>query len=549
MKQWIVGTILALVLAACSGASTNPGSDDPDQALPLFELPSSAVNVLPNTKVSDKVLLLSRARIEQVVLGITTAPPVLTVIFDKNALSPTELAKLVPGNIIVAQGSLRNRRGLLRKITGVTEQGSQLQVETTQASLTEVFTEGGFRVRGRARLREASHLVTPSGHLEPLYHRPDLAAQGLVFPISINVCPVNLDNNKSTKNDQVCVTGSVDLDLDFDITLICQGVLCTDPYFDTNVTITESAKLTVEGQLTRSVNKTFQIGTVPLGSFAVFVAGIPLVFVAEVDFSVNLDGDVTVNLKYEADQELEFTAGVEFQDGRFDPYTELKNTTKTSNVTTSLEMSAKATLSGEASVLVYGIGGPTLTLDGWVKLKSAPTGDPVWELTAGLDLRLGVELEILGLINLDWNEKVLGARWEIDDQPNTKPSVILKYPVDGQTVHLPKQNTPTIGDFYLLEADAKTKDAQEGVNCCTVKWYIDDRFKTTTIAGSGHKANLVFASPGTYTVKLEVTDSGNLTASKSYQVTIQECQVIGDFCAILRNPPIVIAPPRPLVTN
>jgi hypothetical protein len=533
-KAVLMATLLALV--ACTGGPPKPDSGDPDLALPLFELPQSAVKVLPNTKVSDKVLPLSRARIEQVVLGITISPPNLTIIFDKNALTPAELNKLVPGNIIVAQGSLRYRRGILRKIVNTVDKGSQLQVETTRATLAEVFTEGGFWVQGKARLRDASHLITPSGRLEPLYHQPDPAAQGLKFPVSINVCPVNLDNNKNTKNDQVCVTGSVDLDLDFDITLICEGFLCSKPYFDTNVSISQAAKLTVESELTRSVSKTFQIGTVPLGSFAINIVGIPLVFVAEIDFSVTLDGDVTVKLKYTADQELEYTAGVEFENGKFKPYDDMENTTKSSSVTTKLKMSAKATLSAEASVLVYGLGGPTLTVDGWVKLKTDPANDPTWTLTAGLDLKLGVELEILGLINLDWNGKVLGAKWEIDEEPNTKPTVILKYPVDGQTVHLPLQHTPTIGYFYSLEADAKTEDAQEGANCCTVKWYINNQHKANTIAGSGHKQLLLFTSPGTYTVKLEVTDLANLTSTKTYDITIKECQPIGGFCAITRPP-------------
>lgn len=524
MKNLLIGLMLALLLAACT---TTPGTPpqpptDPDEALPIVELAQSAAQVLPHTQAKPNVLALNRARIEAVVVGVDRSSGSIT--FDKNTLTPQEWAKLVPGNVIVGQAGKRTKRGVLRKITGMSEQGARIVVQTSKATLADVFAEGGFRVQGQARLRDATALILPDGKVERLQPQTGLSPQGLVFPVTINVCPINLDGKTSTKSDQVCVSGSLDLDLNFDITFTC-GPLCASPYLDAKATFSEAAKLTVEGELTKSVGKTIPIGTVPLGSFAVLIAGIPVVFVAEVDLSVTLEGQVAANLTYTADQSLSFTAGVEFDKGKFNPYTDFDADTDSSSVEVSLDMEATATLSGEASVLVYGVGGPTVTLDGWVKLEAGFPRNPTWELTAGLDLLLGLEMDVFGLINLDWKEKVMDLDWDIAQAPNSKPTVILKNPVDGQTVSLPEEkiSNGTVSIWQIPDADVKTDDAEEGVNCCTVSWYVDDVLKRTTPAGSGHQTNLVFGSTGPHTLRLEATDSSGGKTS-TYTLTIESCQ-------------------------
>jgi hypothetical protein len=527
MNKLFISLLLATILAACTtstGITPLPAATqaDPDETLPIIEMQASAVQTLPNTQTRPNVLAFNRQRIEAVVLEVNRSSGAIS--FDKNTLTAEELAKIVAGNVIVGHAGKRTKRGVLRKITGVVDQGSVLLVQTTKASLADVFSDGGFRVKDKARLRNATHLILPDGTTQRL--RPaGLSSQGLIFPVVINYCPINLDGNKSTASDQVCVTGSLDLDLSFDLTFQCKGVLCSKPYLDTHVTFTETAKLTVEGELSKSVDKTIPLGTVPLGSFAVPVAGIPVVFVAEVDLSITLSGEVSANLKYTANQTAAFTAGVELNDGKFAAYTDFDNNVDSSSVEVSLDMSAKATLTGEASVLVYGLGGPTVTLEGWVKLEAGFPRSPTWDLTAGLDLLLGVELDVFGLVNLDWNKKVMSLDWDIAQAANSKPTVVLKNPVDGETVRLLEQTiSGGVKLWKLDDMDANTDDTEDGVNCCTVNWYAEDLLKAITKPGSGHKTSIAFGSTGPHTIKLEAIDSSGGNTTKSYTITIESCQ-------------------------
>ncbi len=547
MKHLLILLIAVLALAACTSSPAVTPTPDPDTgslvtdpnavdaALEVVDLDASAATVLPGTQVRATVLPFGKDRMDAIVSVDRTNG---SVTLDKNLLSANELEKLKANTVVVGYASKRVKRGFIRKVTEVTDLGAQLLVKTVPANLKEVFSGGGFRVHRNNVVNKTSKLVTVDGQVIPLHSpRPGgfgsrLNPQGLInFPIVKTICPVNVDGDKNTKNDQVCATGTFDLDLDFDLTFQCDGILCTNPYFDMHVTLTESAKFTVEGELTRTVEKTIPIGTAVLGSFPIMVAAIPVVFIAEVDVSLTLEGTVSAKLKYTANQELEISAGVELKDGTFKPYTNFDNSITKSEVDYELSASAKATLSGELAVLVYGLGGPTLTAEAWAKFDAAFPRNPLWEITAGLDWSLGVEMEVFGLINLDWKEKLAGLKWDVLFAKNTKPTVTVFEPVSGEELRLPRQTDSALSaqavapsnDFYVVNFRSRAEDQEEGVNCCTVEWFVDDDLKKTTNAGNGHDGKFRVFGEGEHTIKAVITDSNGSSRTKSFKVNIVSC--------------------------
>jgi hypothetical protein len=547
MKHLLMLFITIIALASCTSSPAVTPTPDPDTsslvtdpnsvdaALEVVDLDASAATVLPGTQIRATVLPFGKDRMDAIV-SVDRANGSVTL--DKSLLSANELEKLKPNTVIVGYASKRVKRGFLRKVTEVTDLGTQLLVKTVPANLKEVFSGGGFRVNRNNVVNKTSKLVTVDGQIVPLHSpRPSgygssLSPQGLInFPIVKTICPINVDGDKNTKNDQVCATGTFDLDLDFDLTFQCDGILCTNPYFDTHVTLTESAKFTVEGELTRTVEKTIPIGTAVLGSFPIMVAAIPVVFIAEVDVSLTLEGTVSAKLKYIANQELEISAGVELKDGNFKPYTNFENNITSTDVQYELSASAKATLTGELGVLVYGLGGPTLTAEAWVQFDAAFPRNPLWEISAGLDWSLGVEMEVFGLINLDWKEKLAGLKWDVLFAKNTKPTITVFEPVNGEELRLPRKTDSALAaqaaapsnDFYVVNFRSRAEDQEEGLNCCTVEWFVDDVLKKTTTAGNGHDPQMRIFGEGEHTIKAVIKDSNGSSRTKSFKINIVSC--------------------------
>jgi hypothetical protein len=580
MRWMIVISCLASFVVACN--NTPQPVPDPDEnptpitqeqieaALTIVEMDENAAKVKPSTQIRESVLPIGKNRLAAIVSVDRSTG---TVVFDKSQLDTAALAKMNPDTVLVGYHPQRAKRGFLRKIKSVTDLGGQLSVVTEAAKLRDVFSGGGFRVQRRSTVNAASKVILTDGQVLPMkIAGSGTQSRGIVnLPVEKTFCPVNTDGNKNTKNDQICVTGSLDFDLGFDFSFDCEGFLCTNPYLDTHVTFTENAKLIVEGKLTRTIDKDYLIGKAVLGSFTIPVLGIPLVFVAEMQIRLKINGTVSASLKFVAEQQLEITAGVELKDGDFKAYTKFDNDVNTSSVDVSIDAEAKATLEGELSVLLYGITGPTLSAEAWARIVAGFPRNPTWELTAGLDWFIGVKLDLFGLVNLDWDKRLTGLKWDIAEAANTKPIVTVKEPVDEEELTLPNLYEPLIlplasrlsiiSEIYDVPVRVKSEDAQDGTNCCTLQWYVDDVLKLTTRPGSGHDPTLRISrsTPTTenekkHEIRIESTDSNGATTTKRFKLKINKCEntvtfVGGGKGCILQAPFNPLPYPYPLPTT
>jgi hypothetical protein len=191
-------------------------------------------------------------------------------------------------------------------------------------------------------------------------------------------------------------------------------------------------------------------------------------------------------------------------------------------------------------VLLYGITGPTLSAEVWAQLEAGFPRNPTWELTAGLDWFIGVKLDLFGLVNLEWDERLGGLKWDIAEAKNTKPIIVVNEPVDEEEITLVNVFNPfqpfavpinPITETYDVDFRVKSEDAQDGTNCCTLKWYVDDVLKKTTQPGSGHDPTLQISRsfPSTegekrHEIRIESTDSDGATATKRFQIKIHKCE-------------------------
>ncbi len=524
-KIYWFGILLMLVLAACNPAAPNPiaAEDDPDTTT-IIEAPQSDARVLAETVTTASAVAVDGTMLDAIVKVDRKTG---TIVFDQTLLPAGASTKLIVGNILAGKAGRRARNGFLRKITAVKIENQQVIVGTTQAKLNEVFSAGGFRVKRHMKVSDAEYIILSNGQQQRLSNARS-TTRGLIFPVNIDFCPVNLDNNKATKNDQVCVTGSVDLELDFDFVFQCHGILCTKPYLDTNVTITQTTNLTITGELAKTINKSLLIGVIPLPIITVPIVGIPLVFVPKIEITASLNGEVSVGFNYSANQVLAFTAGLELDDGKFDTYSSFTKDIKTTSALVNLAMNVEARIDAKASILVYGIGGPTATLGGFISFEAAFPRSPAWSLTAGLDVSIGLELSLFGLFSTSTDKEIFEKRWTVAEAVNEKPSIVIKAPLENETIELAQQTFSSgalAGQNYFIipKIDINTDDAEDGFGCCNVDWTINGD-KTSTAAG-GHKFTdyTIIGAAGLKTITATATDSSGKSTSKTWSFTIKAC--------------------------
>ena len=74
-----------------------------------------------------------------------------------------------------------------------------------------------------------------------------------------------------------------------------------------------------------------------------------------------------------------------------------------------------------------------------------------------------------------------------------------------------------------MDFRVKAEDDEEGVNCCTVEWYVDDILKKTTQPGSGHDKSMIVRGAGEHSVRVVITDSNGSTRTKNFKINIVSC--------------------------
>ncbi len=547
-RYWLIAVLFVAILAACNTPTPTVilPEDDPSTTQ-IIDGTAADVTNLDTTAVSSKAVVLDAALLAAIVKIDRSSGE---VIFDEAKLPLGLLAtggKLEVGNTIVARGTPKLRRGLLRKITQVTRENGFVRVKTVQGKLNEVFTAGGFRVQRKMKLADAKYIILPNGRKQALQQQTGVRPQALGFPVQINFCPVNIDGNTATKNDQVCVSGSVDISLEFMFVFKCEGFLCTNPFLDTNVKVIQTTNLTVTGELSRTIDKRIPLGTVPLPIIVIPVGFVPLTFVPEIDLEASLTGQVSVNFNWSANQRMEFTAGMALENGAFRTYDRFTNDIDTSGIDVSINMNAEARVEAEASILVFGIGGPTVTAGLFVTFEAGFPRTPTWSLDAGFDVSIGLEIDMFGLIQADVKEEIFEKRFQLAEAPNIKPTVIIQSPLEGDEIEL-AVNTDAVGIpsagipagtkyIKLPKADIKTDDAEDGERCCTVVWEFGNNGNGATTNPGPHMLEDRRINGGLngvakqQTITVTATDSSGGKTTKTWNYKYKECQNYVTFAA------------------
>ncbi len=396
--QWLALATLA-VLVACGGGGTTPNPNDlqvtPDKLL---------YTIIPETvQLSSNVV--------SKISSVSTVDGSLT--FTGN---PAELANLEQGSVLLSPASPQTPKGLLRIVKSKKLENGNLVLETTVAPIQLAFSSMDIQIS-----RRIDDVGSAKASLQPQFTQTIPFSRGLL----LDYVPYNADNNLSTTNDQMVVSGGLGVGMVFTFRLefdwggktgiikevakclASVGIFCdvekvipelkTGLEFDTfakaGFGIEGAASLpfdTGERPICEDNKKTcppINLGTIPVG---------PLVFDVGLDFTGQIDGDASSNIKLAAGMELGVRASLSASSKTgvsFVPPTPYKKFTPPT-VSASLKGRARVRVGPRLSVLLYGVIGPTVgaQFTGEVVADAALT--PCWKLNLGVSASVGLRLRI-----------------------------------------------------------------------------------------------------------------------------------------------------------
>jgi len=375
-------TILVLFLSALAPASvaanvhTNTAFTS---YLPLL------VNQLPPIIPSTTKVVTGAAATNLVAVS----PDTRLLTFKKSSAQPLDIK---PGEVIASAPTPLLPYGLLRKVLKVTTVQNQLVVETTSATLDEALQQGELHVTKALSPSQITRAEIGNGVIVS-ERFPETQTATVYFEIK-DVVLYDDDGNSQTTNDQVLANGSIEVTpiLNFDMQV--KDFQLKQLYFA--VDTQEKVKIEIESKITLlKLKKEKELARYPLTPITVFVGLLPVVLTPILLLTVGVDGDVHVSLKMSVTQEASIKGGMQYSTGTWGPVSQYTNQFQYQPPTLSAGGELKGYAGPRFQVLLYGVLGPQIKIDGYVKLEADTAETPWWKLYGGLDLSAEFRMEIL----------------------------------------------------------------------------------------------------------------------------------------------------------
>jgi hypothetical protein len=381
----LILSMIALIFSGCGGGGWNPVTPPPEEE-PIEPI------VPETTKVVEEETI-------QEIASITEDQS--TIVFEK---STPQLEELATGDIIAMGVTEHTPEGLLRKVKNITKSekdSNEIVVETEFASLEEAIEQGEFYFSESLKSKDAKEPVCYVKGIEFIRDKStikDSKIQLLEFNYDINAIIYDYDNNPNTEEDNITLIGQIS----FDYNLLLSGKITffqlKELNFQNIVEVEKNLGITVGGSV-----KLFSyekiLFTQDLGIKLVSIGCcFPVILHPKITISANVDGEITAKVTAEVTDKDTYTAGIEFNNGDWQPISSHENSFSTPSLSLSTGGSVTFGVGPKLECKVDGVLGPYCKTTLYGKVIADIYTNPWWKIYVGIIAKAGVKIKIFSKV-------------------------------------------------------------------------------------------------------------------------------------------------------
>ena len=299
------------------------------------------------------------------------------------------------GDIIVSDSD----EGILRKVSGISNEEGTIIVQTDDADLEDVIENGEFDIEQPLTVSDLNRV---DYHYKGISLNPSCLKQAnnTNFLWNINTVIHDADGNANTTNDQIRLEGqfSCSWDINMNVKIGWWKVKKITAGFEA----TENLDLTLLAGIGFDFEKSITLMTVNFNTITVWVGSLPVVIKPVLEINVGIEGFATANITTSVTQGLHFEAGIEYnRDSGWSNNAVPTPTYTYEEPQLNVETEVVAYLGPKLILKIYGVKGPFVDARLYGKLVTdlpQEESEPWWTFYAGLDLGAGVRVEKFGTL-------------------------------------------------------------------------------------------------------------------------------------------------------
>ncbi|MBN1647062.1 MAG: hypothetical protein JW874_03420 [Spirochaetales bacterium] len=350
-----LGLLFYFLLSACPAPDSDPGNDESI--------------ILPDTTII----------LDQETLNHLSAP------MDNNGTllfsGETDiLENLSYGDIIVSGTHNYCPNGMLRKVTNKTIDQDTVEIQTESASLEEAIQTGSINMNTVLESAELDDSTGTNG-MSLVSRCNNIRSRG----ININLVDMEIIPG-------VTVNGEISFDIDLNFSLDINNfslealTFTIDTEYDSN--------LQFQSNISSTIDELIEVGRITFAPIDIQIGSFPVVFLPILSLNVGVDGEIALNIETGVQQTASLQTGVVYADG-WETQKDFTTSFEFENPVVDSSCRIKGYLGPQMNILLYGVVGPYVNLNGYVELEASQTeGDTAWGLYAGMELGLGVKIEV-----------------------------------------------------------------------------------------------------------------------------------------------------------
>lgn len=231
------------------------------------------------------------------------------LIFEENV---NQYNSFLTDNILVSDIHPNAQNGYLRKIESIENINGNIKINTSQAQLVDAIINTDYETTYTVNNSDIIE-VDESGEDIPNRNSTDSNNIAISFDINNKVI-YDEDGNNSTTNDQITMSGTVELGFDIDFRLKIQNRQVQNFELIQNLSSTIQTEVGFDIEFI-DINRQFIIKRFKLSPITVIVSGIPVVFTQWVVVLAGVDGSLSLGISYSAMNEFNTRYGIQYNRG------------------------------------------------------------------------------------------------------------------------------------------------------------------------------------------------------------------------------------------